>query len=100
MPQFSLEQIISQSQKQTKIILAFTQLRTAEHSYAEPIRITNFDAVKAMEEQGIRFQYDTQVVTQLFQSLYQSWIALQGQPTEVQEQVINIMLDGIIQQIL
>lgn len=59
-----------------------------------------FDAVKVMEEQGIRFQYDTQVVSQLFQSLYQSWIALQGQPTEVQEQVINIMLDGIIQQIL
>ena len=50
LPQFSLEQIISQSQKQTKIILAFTQLRTAERSYAEPIRITNFDAVKAISQ--------------------------------------------------
>lgn len=59
-----------------------------------------FDAVKVMEEQGIRFKYETQVVSQLFQSLYQSWITLQGQPTEMQEQVINIMLDGIIQQII
>jgi len=59
-----------------------------------------FDAVKVMEEQGIRFKYDRQVVSQLFQSLYQSWTALQGQSIEMQEQVINIMLDGIIQQII
>ena len=59
-----------------------------------------FDAVKVMEEQGIRFKYDTQVVSQLFRSLYQSWITLQGQPIEMQEQIINIMLDGIIQQII
>ena len=58
------------------------------------------DAVKVMEEQGIRFKYNTQVVSQLFQSLYQSWLALQGQSVEMQEQVINIMLDGIIQQIV
>lgn len=48
LPQFSLEQIVSQSQEQTKIILAFTQLGRAVHSYSEPIRITNFDAVKAI----------------------------------------------------
>lgn len=59
-----------------------------------------FDAVKIMEEQGIHFKHDTQVISQLFQSLYQSWITLQGQPIEMQEQVINIMLDGIIQQII
>lgn len=50
LPQFSIEQIISQSQKLTKIILAFTQLRTAERSYTEPIRITNFDAIKAISQ--------------------------------------------------
>ena len=49
LPQFSLEQILSQSQEQIKIILAFTQLgAAADHSYSEPIRITNFDAVKAI----------------------------------------------------
>ena len=50
LPQFSLEQILSQSQKQTKIILAFTQLETNARSYSEPIRITNFDAVKAIAQ--------------------------------------------------
>lgn len=59
-----------------------------------------FDAVKAMEQNGIRFRYSTQVVSQLFQALYQSWISLQGQTAAVQEQVINIMLDGIIEQII
>lgn len=58
------------------------------------------DAVKVMEEQGIRFKYDTQVVSNLFRTLYQSWIALQCQPAEMQEQVINIMLDGILKQII
>lgn len=59
-----------------------------------------FDAVGAMEQNGIQFRYSTQVVSQLFQALYQSWISLQGQQPEVQEQVINIMLDGIIMQII
>lgn len=59
-----------------------------------------FDAVKTIEEHGIKFRYDTQVVSQLFHTLYQAWISLQGQPVEIQKQVINIMLDGIIEQIL
>lgn len=59
-----------------------------------------FDAVKTIEEHGIKFRYDTQVVSQLFHTLYQAWISLQGQPIEMQKQVINIMLDGIIEQIL
>ena len=59
-----------------------------------------FDAVNAMEKHGIQFRYDTHVVSQLFQSLYQSWIVLQEQPMEIQEQVIHIMLDGIIEQII
>lgn len=50
LPQFSLEQIIAQSQKQTKIILAFTKIRTEDYSYSEPIRITNFDAVKSIAQ--------------------------------------------------
>ena len=59
-----------------------------------------FDAVNAMEKHGIKFRYETHVVSQLFQSLYQSWIVLQEQPMEIQEQVIRIMLDGIIEQII
>ena len=63
-------------------------------------RAQGFDAVKAMEEHGIRFCYDTKVVSQVFHTLYQAWISLQGQPVEMQKQVIDIMLDGIIEQIL
>ncbi len=48
LPQFSLEQILGQTQKNTKLILAFTQLETTTSIYSEPIRITNFDAVKAI----------------------------------------------------
>ena len=59
-----------------------------------------FDAVKTIERHGIKFRYDTQVVSQLFHTLYQAWISLQGQPVEMQKQVIDIMLDGIIEQIL
>lgn len=59
-----------------------------------------FDAVKTIEEHGIKFRYDTQVVSQLFHTLYQAWISLQGQSVEMQKQVIDIMLDGIIEQIL
>ena len=58
------------------------------------------DAVKTIEEHGIKFRYDTQVVSQLFHTLYQGWISLQAQPAEMQKQVIDIMLDGIIEQIL
>ena len=32
--------------------------------------------------------------------LYEAWISLQAQPAEMQKQVIDIMLDGIIEQIL
>jgi len=59
-----------------------------------------FDTVKVMEAQGIKFKYDTKVISQLFQSLYQSWIALQDQTQEIKAQVINIMLDGIIEKII
>lgn len=63
-------------------------------------RAQGFDAVKTMEEHGIQFRYDTKVVSQVFHTLYQAWISLQGQPVEMQKQVIDIMLDGIIEQIL
>lgn len=66
----------------------------------EEFSLQGFDAVKAMEKHGIVFRYDTQVVSQVFQALYQSWISLQGQPEEMQKQVIQIMLDGVIEEII
>ena len=39
-------------------------------------RAQGFDAVKTMEEHGIKFRYDTKVVSQVFHTLYQAWISL------------------------
>ena len=76
------------------IVRKVSPQRLAEYS------AQGFDAVKTIEEHGIKFRYDTQVVSQLFHTLYQAWISLQAQPAEMQKQVIDIMLDGIIEQIL
>lgn len=48
LPRFFIEKIITQAQKHTKIILAFTKLGSDNSLYSEPIRITNVDAVKAI----------------------------------------------------
>lgn len=59
-----------------------------------------FDAVKTIENHGIKFKYDSEVVSQLFHILYESWIKLQEQPEDMQKKLIDIMLEGILQQIL
>lgn len=59
-----------------------------------------FDAVKTIENHGIAFRYDTQIISQVFHALYESWIKLQEQPEEMQKKVIDIMLEGILQQII
>jgi len=50
LPQFSLEQVIAQSQSQIKIVLAFTKIDNNTNLYSEPIRITNYDAVKTIAQ--------------------------------------------------
>ena len=76
------------------IVRKVSQERLLEYS------MQGFDAVKTIEEHGIKFRYDTQVVSQLFHTLYEAWISLQGQSAEMQKQVIDIMLEGVIDQIL
>ncbi len=48
LPQYLIDQVIAQSQRQTKLILSFTKIENDSHQYSEPIRITNLDAVKAI----------------------------------------------------
>lgn len=48
LPRFFIEKILTQARECTKIILAFTKLGSDNSLYLEPIRITNFDAVKAI----------------------------------------------------
>lgn len=59
-----------------------------------------FDAVKTMEEHGIQFKYDSEVVSRLFHLLYESWVKLQKESKEMQKQIIDIMLEGAMGQIL
>ena len=66
----------------------------------EEFSAQGFDAVKTIENHGIVFRYDTEVVSNIFHAMYQSWIFLQDQSPEMQSQVIDIMLEGVIQQII
>ncbi len=50
LPQFLIDQVLSQSKRQAKVIVAFTKLENDAHSYSEPIRLTNFDAVSAIAQ--------------------------------------------------
>lgn len=79
---------------------AETVARKISSQRLEEWKNQGFDAVKTIEQRGIKFRYDTQIVSQLFHTLYQAWIGLQEQPEEIRNQVINIMLDGMIEQIL
>lgn len=60
----------------------------------------NVDAVFLMEQQGIVFTQDIQTVSCAFQMLYQSWIGLQEKDETIRQKVIDMMLDGLIGQIV
>lgn len=59
-----------------------------------------FDAVKTMEQHGIRFKFSTKTVSQLFHTTYQVWLGLQQKPEDEQKEIISIIIEGIIQQIV
>lgn len=88
-------------------ILASINKETAEliARKVSPERLAEYskqglDAVKVMENHGIKFCQKTEVVSKVFQTLYLAWISLQEQPEEMQRQVIDIMLEGVIEQIV
>ena len=66
LPQYTLEQIIAQSQSQTKIILVYTKLVDGTLHYSEPIRITNIDAVKAIAQDYQKRKQEIMPIVQQF----------------------------------
>ncbi len=62
--------------------------------------LQGFDAVKLLEQRGIKFKVESKTVSCLFHTLYNSWISLKNQSNELKNQVITIMLDGILGEIL
>ena len=59
-----------------------------------------FHAVDAMQKHGIVFAYDVQIVSIAFSALYNSWVGLQSVEPKMQKEVINIMLEGLVNQVV
>ncbi|TCL54000.1 TetR family transcriptional regulator [Kineothrix alysoides] len=60
----------------------------------------NVDAVNVLVRHGIPFVYDTKTVSTVFGALYGAWISLPDEGDRRKKQVIDIMLSGIIEQIV
>lgn len=58
------------------------------------------DLVMIMMAYGVEFKYDHQTISCTFNTLYQSWISLKNQDEKVQEKVIDILLEGMIEQVV
>lgn len=62
--------------------------------------VQNLDATRVLMEHGIRFSCGAQTASAAFQALYHGWIGLQGQPPKVQAAVADLLLNGVIRQIV
>ena len=60
----------------------------------------NRDAVVTMKKYGISFTYSTELVSEVFQALYIVWTGIQGKDGTMQNQVIDILLNGVIEQVV
>ncbi len=60
----------------------------------------NVDAVNVLVRRGIPFAYDSKTVSTVFGALYGAWISLQEEGDGREKQVIDIMLNGIIEQVV
>lgn len=63
-------------------------------------REQNFDAAQSLYNHGVRFTCDIQTVSYAFQAIYHSWMYLQDKGEEVQASVTNVLLQGVIGQIV
>jgi AcrR family transcriptional regulator len=60
----------------------------------------NFDAAQSLYNHGIRFSCDIQTVSHAFQALHHSWMYLRDKGEDMQSSVTDILLHGIINQIV
>ncbi|RCX21339.1 TetR family transcriptional regulator [Fontibacillus phaseoli] len=63
-------------------------------------REQNFDAAQALLNHGVRFSCDIQTVSHAFQAIYHSWMYLRDQGEQIQSTVTNIILRGVVSQIV
>ncbi len=60
----------------------------------------NFDAAKSLLNHGVRFSCDIQTASHAFQAIHYSWLYLKDQGEEIQSAVTNILLRGVVSQIV
>lgn len=60
----------------------------------------NFDAAQSLYDHGVRFSCDRQTVSHAFQAIYHSWTYLRDKGEEIQSSVTDILLHGVISQIV
>ncbi len=60
----------------------------------------NFDAAQLLYHHGVRFSCDIQKVSYVFQAIYHSWMYLHDKGEEIQASVTDILLRGVISQII
>jgi len=58
------------------------------------------DAVEVMQRHGITFTCENEIVSYILEALYRAWINMQHQKPEVIEVATQILLDGMIHQIV
>jgi len=63
-------------------------------------REQNFDAAQSLLNHGVRFSCDIRTVSQAFQAIHHSWMYLRDQGEEIQSAVTDILLRGIVSQIV
>lgn len=88
--------IISQIDSSTVSLISRKVSKERMTSYAQQ----SFDAAQSMSDHGVKFTCDVKTASYTFQALYHSWLYLQDKGTDIQNAVIDILLDGAIDQII
>ncbi len=60
----------------------------------------NVDATLVLVRHGIKFTCSPEAASYTFQALYHGWLSLHSQDEKLQEEVSDILLNGIIDKIV
>lgn len=88
--------ILSQMDSNTVALIS----RKVSKERLEMFLIQNLDAVFVLEKHEIRFKCTPQIASCAFLALYHGWLRLQDRENEIQQTVSDILLDGVIDQII
>lgn len=88
--------ILSQIDKRTAELISRKVPKERLSKFAEQ----NLDAVLILDRHGIKFKCTPAAASCAFQALYQAWLSLQDKEKEIQETVSDILLNGVIEQIV